>query len=75
MKCDDVVDLDKPEVKALVDKLFAEAEGETVMPRRICWRRSFAVKECPQVFVIRNLALNEPKALEQNPSFLERILT
>lgn len=29
LKCDDVVDFDKPEVKALADKLFAEAEGGT----------------------------------------------
>ena len=30
LKCDDVVDFDKPEVKALADKLFAETEGGTI---------------------------------------------
>ena len=34
LKCDDVVDFDKPEVKALADKLFAEAEGGTDFVRR-----------------------------------------
>ncbi len=34
MKCDDVVDFDNPEVKALADKLFAEAEDETDFVRR-----------------------------------------
>ena len=34
LKYDDVVDFDKPEVKALADKLFAEAEGETDFVRR-----------------------------------------
>lgn len=34
LKCDDVVDSDNPEVKALADKLFAESSGETDYIRR-----------------------------------------
>ena len=34
LKCDDVVDFDKPDVKLLADKLFAEAECETDFVRR-----------------------------------------
>ena len=34
LKCDDVVDFQKPEIKALADKIFTEADSETDFVRR-----------------------------------------